>query len=55
MDCPDRCGEERRLHAVETLDEASVINARWFGWDGPRLGFFLTADTATPPPSPNGG
>jgi hypothetical protein len=37
-----------------TLDDVSVINARWFGWDGAKLGFTLVADNATPPSSPSG-
>lgn len=33
-----------------TLDEASVVNASTFGWDGEELGFVFTADNPGLPP-----
>jgi len=32
-----------------TLQQTTVVNARWFQFDGTKLGFDLTADDATPP------
>ncbi len=41
-----------------TLDQATVVNASFFSWDGTTLGLTLTVDDAAPPPggpSPNPG
>jgi hypothetical protein len=35
-----------------TIEEANVINARGFRWDGTNLRMLLVADNATPPPAP---
>jgi hypothetical protein len=35
-----------------TIEQATIINARYFTWDGASVGFLLTADNPTPPPNP---
>jgi hypothetical protein len=32
-----------------TIQQTTVVNARYFGWDGSRLGFTLVTGNATPP------
>ncbi len=36
-----------------TVDQATVVNASFFQFDGETLGFTFTADDVTPPPPPN--